>query len=216
MRLSKSMAILLIFLAVVSAVVGTYFPYLAAQQTRLDFVFVMAIIGYLTSTLLGVAGMVLSLYESGPKIQLRVECGTTAKGSGGSSLQHDKSRMIYNSWHVPFVFYNEGDREGRVLNSTISVSVTPALSNVKGAIDGFGPGNARDFLVRPGCPIIGTASVRIQPEVPGPGWDDQYREAVKAGRVSVKMRIEYSVQDVSTGRSRKGQPTVLDAELKNF
>jgi len=121
MWVSKSTAILLIFMAVVSAVAGTYFAYLAAQQTKLDFIFVMAIIGYLTSTLLGVVGMVLSLYQSGPKILLRLECGTRAKGSGGSSLEHDRNRMIYNSWHVPFVFYNEGDREGRVLDSTISV-----------------------------------------------------------------------------------------------
>jgi hypothetical protein len=60
---------------------------------------------------------------------------------------------------------------------------------------GFGPENRNDFFVKPGDPITGTTTVRINPKVAAPNWHTKYEAAYKAGKMKIVIVVRYDDSD---------------------
>jgi len=198
-------------LALIFVVVGVYSTLILAEKTGFDLSIVLTIAGLVASCLLAIVTTTLSLYRSGPKIKLQFH-SRRAEGSGGSTAG---SAVIYQMWRVRFTFANEGDTVGRVFDSKISATVTPELSGIIGETRGFGPGNQDDFFVYPDKPITGHVDIAIRPKQAGPSWDSEFNQGVLAGRVSVKVTIEYTVGDQTRSHSKRAKPIILDAESRS-
>jgi len=192
LRISWPVALLLVVLTVVILLLGLQYNYMQVA------------IGIIAT--LSAAAAILKLHTSGPKIGLQFENDRQATGYRGSS-------EIFDGWRIKFTFVNDGERIGRVFDSLASVVLSGEVENVVPEIVGFGPGGSQDFIVEPDRPIIGQVDLGIKPRTPGPSWNKPYVEAVKAGRLSVKIEIHWKYGDTAK-RNVKVPPVIaLDAPL---
>lgn len=158
----------------------------------------------LIATLSAIAA-ILKLHTSGPKIRLQLENDKQAIGYAGGDP--------YNGWTVGFTFVNDGERIGRVFDSLAKVVLSGEVRNVVPETVGFGPGGSRDFIVEPDRSVIGHVSLGIRPQTSGPSWSSYYVEAVKAGRLSVKIEIHWKYGDTAKRNVKDAPMIVLDAPL---
>jgi hypothetical protein len=192
LRISRRDAILLIMLAVAILLLGLQYNYMQVA------------IGII-ATLSAIAG-ILKVHTSGPKIRLQLENDRQAIG-------YSRSGDIFDGWRIKFTFVNDGERIGRVFDSLAKIVLSDEVRNVVPETVGFSPGGNQDFIVEPDRPVIGQVSLGIKPQTPGPSWNSHYVEAVKAGRLSVKIEIHWKYGDTAKRNVKVPPIIVLDAPL---
>jgi hypothetical protein len=144
------------------------------------------------------------LHKSGPKITLQLK--------DPKVVGTDITEGIYHGWRVPFMFVNDGERVGKVFDSFAKIAM-PEVRNITQETVAFGPGSKSGFSVEHEKPVMGQVDLRLHPQTPGSDWSRAYVEAVKAGRVSVKIEISWNYGD-SALRNAKGPMTIsFDAPL---
>jgi hypothetical protein len=146
---------------------------------------------------------ILKLHTSGPKIRLQLDDDRQARGYHGGDP--------YLGWRVGYTFVNDGERIGRVFDSFAKLVLSGEVRNVVTKPRPFGPNS--DFFVEPDRPVIGQVDLDIEPQTPGPSWMQHYIEAVRAGRLTVKIEINWKYGDVAKRNVKTSDLITLNAPL---
>jgi hypothetical protein len=137
------------------------------------------------------------------KLQLDSEKARAYSKTGGVSV----------GWEIPYTFFNESTKPGRVFDSTTFVILRPQPDNILSERIAFGP--SEDFLVLPDQPVIGKARVHIRPKEARFNWTSELEELVRKKQLSAEVHVEYSVGDQAK-RLPKKEHLVVEAEIPSL